>query len=55
MPRRTGKVATVLGTLFKLIFVLVIVGAVGLVGYAYFGDLAPETEDVRQPVTLNVD
>lgn len=44
-----------MGTLFKLIFILLLVGAVGLVGYAYFGDLSPPSEDVRTPVTLDVD
>jgi hypothetical protein len=45
----------VLGTLFKLILALIFLAAIGLVGYAYLGDLTPDTEDVRQPVTLDVD
>lgn len=40
--------------LFKLIFIFAILGFVGLVGYAYLGDLAPEQVEVTQPVTLDV-
>ncbi len=44
-----------MGILFKLIAFLLIVGAAGLVGYAYLGDLSPEQSDVTAPVTLNAD
>jgi hypothetical protein len=40
---------------WKAILMLLVLGLIGLVGFAYFGDLTPETEDVSQPVTLDVD
>ncbi len=42
-----------MGILLKLIAVLVILGAIGLVGYAYLGDLSPVQSDVTAPVQLN--
>ena len=39
--------------LLKLVVVLVVLGFVALVGYAYLGDLTPATEEIRQPVTLD--
>ncbi len=44
-----------MGRLFKLLFVLIILGLLGLVGYAYLGDLTPVRSEVKQPVELNVD
>ena len=46
-----------LSKLFKLLFILVIIGFIGLVGYAYVGPelgitFAPPPEEVRMPVTL---
>jgi hypothetical protein len=46
-----------LGKLFKLLFILVIIGFIGLVGFAYIGpelgiDFAPATKEIRLPVTL---
>lgn len=41
--------------LIKLMFVLAIAGFIGLTGYAYLADLSPQIQDVKQPVTLNVD
>ncbi len=40
-------------TVFKLILILLVLGGIGLVGYAYLGDLSPEQNDVVQPVTLD--
>jgi hypothetical protein len=40
--------------LLKLVVVLVVLGFAALVGYAYLGDLTPATEEIRQPVTLDV-
>ena len=37
----------------KLILILLVLGGIGLVGYAYLGDLSPEQKDVVQPVTLD--
>ncbi len=39
--------------LFKTLLFVMFVGFLGLVGYAYLGDLAPEPAEVRQPVELN--
>ncbi len=45
-----------MGRLIKLVFVLVVLGFVALVGYAYYpGNLAPQPGEVRLPVTLNAD
>lgn len=43
-----------MGSLFKTLLFIIFVGFLGLVGYAYLGDLAPEPAEVRQPVDLNV-
>jgi len=42
------------GRIFKLVLFLVVTGFVGLVGFAYIGDLSPTQTDARQPVTLDV-
>ena len=39
--------------LFKLILFLLVAGAVGVVGFAYLGDLGPEQREIRLPVTLD--
>lgn len=44
-----------MGRIFKALVFLLLVGFFGLAGYAYLGDLSPETREVSQPVTLNVD
>ena len=38
--------------LLKLLFVLVVLIAVTVVGYAYLGDLRPDQQDVSEPVEL---
>jgi hypothetical protein len=35
--------------------VLVVLGFIGLTGYAYLGDLAPKQAEVKKPVVLNAD
>ena len=42
-----------MATILKLIVILLILAGIGLVGYAYLGDLRPEQSDVVQPVTLD--
>ena len=42
-------------TILKFITILVFLGAIGLVGYAYLGDLSPEQSDVVAPVQLDAD
>lgn len=39
--------------LLKVLFLLAIVIATAVVGYAYLGDLSPTQEDVSEPVTLD--
>lgn len=40
--------------LFKALVFFVVVGFVGLTGFAYFGNLAPEQIELREPVELDV-
>lgn len=44
-----------LGQLIKLLFVLAILGALALIGYAYLADLSPAQTQMTVPVTLNAD
>jgi hypothetical protein len=39
--------------LLKLILGLALLGFVALTGYAYLGDLSPQPQEIRQPLTLN--
>ncbi len=39
--------------LLKVLGVLIVLGAVGIVGYAYLGDLTPEQDDRAVPVKLD--
>lgn len=41
--------------LIKLVFVLAVLGFIGLAGYAYFGDLSPRTGEHSLTVTLDAD
>ena len=40
--------------LLKALIFLALIGFLGLVGFAYLGDLAPDQTEVRQPVQLDV-
>ncbi len=42
-----------IGTLFKILFLLLVLGGIGLVGFAYLGDLTPTRDEIRQPVDLD--
>jgi hypothetical protein len=42
-------------TILKFIFILLVLGVIGLVGFAYLGDLTPAQNDVTAPVMLDVD
>ena len=44
-----------MGRLLKLLILLLVLSFIGLVGYAYLGDLSPEIKEVNQPVTLDVE
>lgn len=39
----------------KLLVFLLVVGALGIVGYGYLGDLSPDQSDINQPVDLNAE
>lgn len=41
------------GKLFMLVLVLIALGALGLLGYGYLGDLTPESTTTRIPVELD--
>lgn len=41
--------------IIKLLLALVVIGFIGLIGYAYLVDLAPDSREVKQPVTLHAD
>lgn len=40
--------------IFKLLVVLIVLGGIGLIGFAYVGDLSPAQQLTTQPVTLDV-
>lgn len=44
-----------MGRLIWLVLVLVVLGFLALVGYAYLVDLAPDSADVKVPVVLHAD
>ena len=39
--------------ILKLVVVLGVLAFVGLVGYAYLGDLTPASQEIRQPVVID--
>lgn len=53
MWQKRQKERTVMGRLLKFLFFLIVLGGIGLVGYAYLGDLSPEQEEINQPVELD--
>ena len=44
-----------MGRLIKFLFFLILLGFIGLVGFAYLGDLRPSQEVIEEPVKLDVD
>jgi hypothetical protein len=44
-----------MGRIIKALVVLVVLGFIGLTGYAYLGDLTPSQGEVKKPVVLNAD
>ncbi len=40
--------------LLKLLFFLVVVGFVGLTGYAFLGDMSPQVQTSSTPLTIDV-
>ncbi len=43
------------GRIIKVLLFLLLVGFIGLTGFAYLGDLSPNQSERREPVTLNAD
>jgi len=39
--------------MLKLLVVLILAGLIGLAGYAYFGDMAPNRREVRMPLQMD--
>lgn len=39
--------------LLKFLFLLLVMAAFAVVGYAYLGDLSPEQESISEPVSLD--
>ena len=39
--------------LFRWLIYLVVIGGLGLAGYAFVGDLSPERSEIRRPVVLD--
>jgi hypothetical protein len=44
-----------MGRILKAGLTLAVLGFIGLVGYAYLGDMTPPQTQVTQPVMLNAD
>ena len=42
-----------MGRIIKAIILLGLLGFIGLTGYAYLGDMAPEQAPVNEPVVLD--
>jgi hypothetical protein len=51
----TSRKGNRMGRIIKALVVLVILGFIGLTGYAYLGDLSPRQSEVKKPVVLNAD
>lgn len=41
--------------IIKFLFFLAVFGFIGLVGFAYLGNLTPETQEIQVPVTLDAE
>lgn len=54
-PTGTRERQCSMGRIFKALLVLVVLGFIGLIGYAYLADLRPPQAEVKLPVTLNAD
>ena len=44
-----------IGRIFKVLLFLIVIGFIGLVGFAYLGDLSPTQSESREPIVLEVD
>lgn len=41
-----------MGRIFKLIVILLVLGAIGVIGFAYLGDMSPDSQEQRIDITL---
>jgi hypothetical protein len=55
LPGSVSRKGKRMGRIIKALVVLVILGFIGLTGYAYLGDLSPRQGEVKKPVVLNAD
>lgn len=53
MARYHDERPGLLGYALRLVVILVVLGAIGLVGFAYFGDLSPVTDSRSIPISLD--
>lgn len=44
-----------MGRIIMALFLLALLGFIGLTGFAYLADLTPDQAEVKVPVTLNAD
>jgi len=44
-----------MGRIIKYLFILIVLGVLGLIGYSYSGYLVPEQQTVTTPVELDVE
>ncbi len=42
-----------MGRIFKALVFLIVLGACGLIGFAFLGDLSPERSEVKEPVSFD--
>ena len=42
-----------MGRIFKALLLLIVLGGIGLVSYAYLGDMSAPVQQITQPVTLD--
>ena len=50
---RGRKGAREMGRFTKFLLFLIVLAILAFIGYAYFGDLSPEQEDISTPVELD--
>lgn len=43
-----------MGRIFKVLLFLIVLGVIGLVSFAYLGDLSPDQVEMSEPVSLDV-
>jgi hypothetical protein len=53
--RKNTRKSDHMGRIIKALLLLVILGFLALIAYAYLGDLTPVQGEVKKPVVLNAD